>query len=224
VAPPPRRAEPSGERARRLRAGARHRDLYRCRRDGLAAADTRIRLALPAARPAENPQRQDARRTADRHRRRHARAARPVRRLRAHSGRPRLHPPGRLTIEGASVMTGESLIRDADGWSERLLADGYCVIPDLLPDAVAALDRDLAEPFYRTPFCEGGFYGARTKRFGRLLLRSVHAEALVRHPLVTAIVERVLAPWCDTIRLNLTQAIALHPGALPQLPHRDQDM
>jgi len=121
-------------------------------------------------------------------------------------------------------MTGESLIRDADGWSERLLADGYCVIPDLLPDAVAALDRDLAEPFYRTPFCEGGFYGARTKRFGRLLLRSVHAEALVRHPLVTAIVERVLAPWCDTIQLNLTQAIALHPGALPQLPHRDQDM
>ena len=32
------------------------------------------------------------------------------------------------------------------------------------------------------------------------------------------------APWCDTIQLNLTQAMALHPGAPPQLPHRDQDM
>jgi ectoine hydroxylase-related dioxygenase (phytanoyl-CoA dioxygenase family) len=44
------------------------------------------------------------------------------------------------------------------------------------------------------------------------------------HPLITGIVEQILIPWCDTIQLNLTQAIAVHPGALPQLPHRDQDM
>jgi ectoine hydroxylase-related dioxygenase (phytanoyl-CoA dioxygenase family) len=111
-----------------------------------------------------------------------------------------------------------------DHWTEKLLVDGYCVIPDLLPRTVAALDADLAGDFERTPFCEGGFYGERTKRFGRLLVRSCHAETLVRHPLVTGVVERILAPWCDTIQLNLTQAIALHPGALPQLPHRDQDM
>jgi len=116
------------------------------------------------------------------------------------------------------------LERETDRWAERLLVDGYCVIPDLLTDTVQALDRDLAADFERTPFCEGGFYGARTKRFGRLLVRSGHAEAVVMHPLITGIVERVLSPWCDTIQLNLTQAIALHPGALPQLPHRDQDM
>jgi len=121
-------------------------------------------------------------------------------------------------------MNISQLQRDTDRWTERLLVDGYCVIPDLLNNAVEALDHDLAGDFERTPFCEGGFYGARTKRFGRLLARSAHAEALVTHPLVTAIVERVLSPWCDTIQLNLTQAIALHPGALPQLPHRDQDM
>ncbi len=109
-------------------------------------------------------------------------------------------------------------------WSERLLADGYCVIPDLLPNTITELDRDLAADFEHTPFCEGGFYGERTKRFGRLLARSKHAEALVMHPLVTGIVRDILSPWCDTIQLNLTQAIALHPGALPQLPHRDQDM
>lgn len=111
-----------------------------------------------------------------------------------------------------------------DGWTERLLRDGYCVIPDLLGETIAALDRDLAADFERTPFCKGGFYGGRTKRFGRLLVRSPLAEALVMHPLVTAVVGQVLAPWCDTVQLNLTQAIALHPGALPQLPHRDQDM
>jgi hypothetical protein len=121
-------------------------------------------------------------------------------------------------------MDTSKLRPEIERWTERLLVDGYCVIPDLLPRTVEALDRELAEDFERTPFCEGGFYGARTKRFGRLLARSCHSEALVRHPLVTGVVERVLSPFCDNIQLNLTQAIAIHPGALPQLPHRDQDM
>src|SRR3546814_17669994 len=34
----------------------------------------------------------------------------------------------------------------------------------------------------------------------------------------------MLLPWCERVALNLTQAIEIHPGALPQLPHRDQDM
>ena len=121
-------------------------------------------------------------------------------------------------------MKVSKLHPEIERWTERLLVDGYCVIPDLLPRTIEALDRELAEDFDRTPFCEGGFYGARTKRFGRLLARSCHSEALVRHPLLTGVVERVLSPFCDTIQLNLTQAIAIHPGALPQLPHRDQDM
>lgn len=121
-------------------------------------------------------------------------------------------------------MNTSKLHPEIERWTERLLVDGYCVIPDLLPQTIEALDRELVEDFDRTPFCEGGFYGARTKRFGRLLARSCHSEALVRHPLVTGVVERVLSPFCDTIQLNLTRAIAIHPGALPQLPHRDQDM
>ena len=110
-------------------------------------------------------------------------------------------------------------------WSRQLLDEGFCVIPDLLPaDRIAALDHDLAEDFRETPFCSGGFYGARTKRFGRLLARSPIAADLVRHELVLGIARSILSPWCDTIQLNLTQALALHPGAPPQLPHRDQDM
>jgi ectoine hydroxylase-related dioxygenase (phytanoyl-CoA dioxygenase family) len=46
----------------------------------------------------------------------------------------------------------------------------------------------------------------------------------VTHPLVLAVVKRVLGPWADRIQLNLTQAIAIHPGELAQMPHRDQDM
>jgi ectoine hydroxylase-related dioxygenase (phytanoyl-CoA dioxygenase family) len=47
---------------------------------------------------------------------------------------------------------------------------------------------------------------------------------MVQHPLILGISAKVLEPWCDTIQLNLTQGLALHPGAPPQLPHRDQDM
>lgn len=76
----------------------------------------------------------------------------------------------------------------------RLLADGYCIVEGALPlAAVAALDRDLDPRFATTPFCEGGFYGARTKRFGALLHRSVHAEALVRHRLILDLVEAARA-------------------------------
>jgi hypothetical protein len=112
-----------------------------------------------------------------------------------------------------------------DSGCAALLRDGYLVVEDALPKTIiGALDRDLAPDFEHTPFCEGGFYGRRTKRFGRLLARSAHSDRLVRHPLVLGIAEAILAPWCERIQLNLSQAIAIHPGALPQLPHRDQDM
>lgn len=117
------------------------------------------------------------------------------------------------------------LAPQTDRWTTLLLEHGWCVIPNLVPpELVRALDSDLAPDFRDTPFCEGGFYGARTKRFGRLLARTPIAKKLVQHPLVLDISRRVLGPWCDTIQLNLTQALALHPGAPPQLPHRDQDM
>ena len=113
----------------------------------------------------------------------------------------------------------------SDAALTQLLAQGYCVMPDLVPAAqVAALDRDLAASFDETLFCQGNFYGARTKRIGSLLARSAHSAAFVQHPRILALAERVLAPWCDRIQLNLTQAIEIHPGAPRQVPHRDQDM
>ena len=118
-----------------------------------------------------------------------------------------------------------SLSASIDHWAARLLESGYCIIPDALPSAtIAALDADLTPDFTQTPFCQGGFYGETTKRFGRLLVRSHHAASLVQHELVLGVVDRVLSPWCDTIQLNVAQAIAIHPGAPAQLPHRDEGM
>ena len=112
-----------------------------------------------------------------------------------------------------------------DRWAADLFDDGYCVIPNLVPpDAIAALDEDLAGDFCFTPFCQGRFYGEKTKRFGRVLARTELAAPLIMHPLVLGVVQRVLDPWCDAIQLNLTQGISNYPGALAQMPHRDQEM
>lgn len=112
-----------------------------------------------------------------------------------------------------------------DRLTAELMHSGYAVRRAALPAAaIAALDADLDARFAATPFCDGDFYGGRTKRFGSLLLRSPHAAMLVRHPAILAAAEAMLAPHCDRIALNLTQAVEIHPGALPQLPHRDQDM
>lgn len=108
---------------------------------------------------------------------------------------------------------------------DTLLRDGWTILRNILPLAtVRALDADLDATFDRTLFSKGGFYGERTKRFGRLLIRTPLATDLVQHALVLNVVEHLLGPWCDTIQLNLGQAIEIHPGAPAQLPHRDQDM
>jgi ectoine hydroxylase-related dioxygenase (phytanoyl-CoA dioxygenase family) len=114
---------------------------------------------------------------------------------------------------------------EASPSTDGLMDDGYTIIRRAISrELVEAIDAELDERFRATPFCQGGFYGERTKRFGRLLVRSEHVAQLVMHPAIMTLAEKALGSWCDRIQLNLTQAIELHPGALPQLPHRDQDM
>ncbi len=113
----------------------------------------------------------------------------------------------------------------ADRHATNLVRSGWCTIERVLdPSTLARLEAELNPVFAATPLCKGHFYGERTRRFGSLLARSPIAERLVMHPLILAVVNTMLLPWCERINLNLTQAIEIHSGALPQLPHRDQDM
>jgi hypothetical protein len=124
-------------------------------------------------------------------------------------------------------MTNAQIAKPAgfDAATDLLKTQGWCVIPNALPiETIAALAADLDPIYEATPFCEGDFYGGRTKRFGSLLKRSPHAASLALEELILSVATELLAPWCDTIQLNLMQAIALHPGAPAQFPHRDQDM
>ena len=112
-----------------------------------------------------------------------------------------------------------------DRYAAMLTRDGWCVFGRAVePALIADIETDLNPLFAATPLCQGAFYGERTKRFGSLLTRSPVIERLAMHPLILEIAEQMLLPWCERIALNLTQAIEIHPGALPQLPHRDQDM
>lgn len=114
---------------------------------------------------------------------------------------------------------------DIDRLTRTLLEQGYVIIHDLAaPALLERLYDDLDFHFASAEFCTGPFYGETTKRFGRLLARSEATQHFVLHPLTYAIVERVLGRWCETLQLNLTQAIEIHPGAPAQFPHRDQDM
>lgn len=113
----------------------------------------------------------------------------------------------------------------SDEQAIRLEAQGYCILPDLVPPDLLREIEDTLEPvFAATPCCRGRFYGERTRRFGRLLTKAPASRALVQHPRILAIAERLLGAWCDFVQLNLTQAIEIQPGARAQAPHRDQDM
>lgn len=107
----------------------------------------------------------------------------------------------------------------------ELLEKGYTILRGAASTSlIGGIARDLEPRFAATPFCEGGFYGERTKRFGRLLIRSPLMGELVMLQPILDLAELALGNWCERIQLNLTQAIELHPRALAQFPHRDQDM
>lgn len=125
----------------------------------------------------------------------------------------------------SAAPTTSASERDATALTSALGETGYSILRGALaPSLIARIDRELEPDFRDTPFCEGSFYGDTTKRFGRLLTRSQGVAALVSHPLILAAAEQLLLPWCDCIQLNVAQAIAIHPGAPAQMPHRDQDM
>ena len=114
---------------------------------------------------------------------------------------------------------------DHNDIAAKLFEQGYCVVENAVPRALVNALRDDIEPiFEQTALSVGPFYGETTKRLHGLLRRSGHMASFVLQPEILAAVRVVLGEACDTIQLNLTQAIEILPGGLPQPPHRDQDM
>ena len=108
---------------------------------------------------------------------------------------------------------------------ETLQRDGYLIVNGVLSRTeVSALAAELEPWLQRTPRCDGDFHGWSTTRVNGLLAKAPMVQQLALDPRILALAEAVLAPACDCIRLNLTQAIRIHPGERAQVPHRDEEM
>jgi hypothetical protein len=99
----------------------------------------------------------------------------------------------------------------------------------LSPYALARLRGELDPWFARASTGEGAFFGVNTRRFSGLFAKSQAMAEVALHPLALGAIETLLggspeAPRCDSIELNLTQAISIGPGEAPQFLHRDEEL
>ncbi|MEO1061766.1 MAG: phytanoyl-CoA dioxygenase family protein [Actinomycetota bacterium] len=100
--------------------------------------------------------------------------------------------------------------------------DAVVVVDDLAD--VETIDRIEAEmaPFVAdTPVGSDDFSGRNTRRTGGLIARSPASHALVQHPTVLGVTERLLHR-AKSFQLHLTQIISIGPDSPGQAIHRDQ--
>lgn len=104
-----------------------------------------------------------------------------------------------------------------------LRRDGAIIIDALIPDAaMAALAAEIAPWLEATPNGRDDFTGHLTTRTGALVARSPRVRDLVMHPLIQALCDDLLKPFCERWQLHLTQAIRIRPGQKAQAIHRDR--
>jgi ectoine hydroxylase-related dioxygenase (phytanoyl-CoA dioxygenase family) len=102
---------------------------------------------------------------------------------------------------------------------DRLLADGYVVVPDLADaDTIGQIREQLAPHLAQAPFGRNDFEGFRSQRLYALLAKAPAVAALVEHPRVLAILDACLQP---AYLLSANIAINVHPGETTQLLHGD---
>jgi len=110
--------------------------------------------------------------------------------------------------------------------SEEMLSilrrDGCLVVEGLAPLKLMDQICDELEPFFKdVGYSQGPFWGYKTKRLSSLIARSPGCRELLLHPKVLPVAEAALAPFCNAIQLNQTQAIQIEPGEVAQVPHSD---
>jgi ectoine hydroxylase-related dioxygenase (phytanoyl-CoA dioxygenase family) len=118
----------------------------------------------------------------------------------------------------STATTAES--EDVESELALLERDGYVVLEGLLSaqtcqDIVAAVDP-LLDPVGRN-----AFEGLRTQRAYSLLTKTRGCDALVEHPRVLALLDRLLLP---NYLLSQLQAIRIGPQESPQFLHFDDGM
>ncbi len=97
--------------------------------------------------------------------------------------------------------------------------DGYIIIPELITAADCANVRSALAPWLGGErMGRNEFEGLHTERVYALLAKAPQLADLVQHPLLLALVDRLLPGGC---LLSALIAINAHPGETPQRGHRD---
>ena len=111
----------------------------------------------------------------------------------------------------------------ADPLTERIVTDldrdGYAVAEQLLSPGEAAAVRDgLRDVLDRTPLGRNDFEGYLTRRIYALFAKSRAFDPLAVHPLLLAVLDRVLGP---SYQLSAPTGIEIGPGEKAQVLHTD---
>lgn len=117
--------------------------------------------------------------------------------------------------------TAGTQARVDDAQVARLLAeverDGFVVIPDVLSsETVEEIRADVLPRL--THVGRNGFEGHATRRLYGVLAKTAACDPLVEHPLVLALLDRILEP---NYLLSQLQVIDIQPGEVPQPLHYD---
>ncbi len=107
--------------------------------------------------------------------------------------------------------------RKVDSLLAAVREDGYVIIPDLISDDVIATIRAESKPFL-VHDGRNEFEGHKTRRIYSVIEKTFSCNPLVEHPLVLALVDRILMP---NYLLSQLQVIDLLPGEVRQPLHHD---
>ena len=100
--------------------------------------------------------------------------------------------------------------------------ESYAIVLGVLDDERLAGLRDELAPYLDVASSGNeALTGFRTKRFGALLAKIPSSRAIATHPLVLAVADRLLGPYCARFQLNYTGIMHLEPGEKAQSLHRD---
>ena len=125
---------------------------------------------------------------------------------------------GRHKFTASSGATIDPAVADAD--LVAIERDGYVILEGLLTAAACEEIKATVSPLLNWTG-RNTFEGLRTRRLYNILTKTRICDALVEHPRILALLDRLLLP---NYLLSQLQAIDIDPGEQAQLKHPDDGM
>jgi ectoine hydroxylase-related dioxygenase (phytanoyl-CoA dioxygenase family) len=125
---------------------------------------------------------------------------------------------GRYKFTASSGATIDPAVADAD--LAAIERHGYIILEDLITAALCEEIKAAVRPLLSITG-RNSFEGQRTQRLYNVLTKTRVCDALVEHPRVLALLDRLLLP---NYLLSQLQVININPGEQAQLLHHDDGM